>query len=66
MVNWQSLFKWSTKDQYEPPLGFKETSTEDKLWLEQALKKYKFNEEDQMQEICKLLPDTKREDNELF
>ena len=37
-------------------------SAEDKLWLEVALKGYKYNDEDEMQEICKMLPDRTRGD----
>ena len=63
MVDLQSLFKWSMKYQDgNLPFEYKEMSAEDKLWLEGALKNYKYNDEDRMQEICKILPDKTRGD----
>ena len=37
-------------------------SAEDKLWLEKALKEFKDNDKDEMQQICKMLPDRTRSD----
>lgn len=60
MVDWQGLFKWSM--QYQDgthPSEFKEMSQEDKIWLQEALKAYTFNDTDRLQQICQELKDNK-------
>ncbi len=60
MVDWQGLFKWSM--QYQDgthPSEFKEMSQEDKIWLQEALKAYTFNDTDRLQPICKELKENK-------
>ena len=56
MVDWNGLFKWSMDYQDgTKKTEFKVMSKEDRVWLEQALKQYTFNDTDKMKEIVQEL-----------
>lgn len=52
MVDWNGLYKWSMQYQDGTQASnAKPMSEEDRLWLEEAMKQYTFNDADRLKEV---------------
>lgn len=52
MVDWSGLYNWSMKyNDGTRPSEFKPMSKEDRVWLEEAMKQYTFNDVDRLQQV---------------